>query len=186
MANQPKGFNEFMRKRLVALKRKPQTIALIAFALAFLYYSLNLTKISDTTAYINLPGMGLAGFATMLFSILMMVAFNNAFPHRKKVNIPMLILLFLMVGIVIYAGIFYQGRITEALTRAVNPITVGPDKSYINAAMLMLTIHRIILIIGVVLVITLPVYTKALRKINTNVEIAENQGMGQIDISGED
>ena len=186
MANQPKGFNEFMRKRLVALKRKPQTIALIAFALAFLYYSLNLTKISDTTAYINLPGMGLAGFATMLFSILMMVAFNNAFPHRKKVNIPMLILLFVMVGIVIYAGIFYQGRITEALTRAVNPITVGPDKSYINAAMLMLTIHRIILIIGVVLVITLPLYTKALRKINTNVEIAENQGMGQIDISGED
>ena len=53
---------EFIRKRIVALKRKPQTIALIAFGLAFLYYSLNLTKISDTTAYINLPGMGLAGF----------------------------------------------------------------------------------------------------------------------------
>ena len=64
MANQPKGFSEFIRKRIVALKRKPQTIALIAFALAFVYYSLNLTKISDTTAYINLPGMGLAGFAT--------------------------------------------------------------------------------------------------------------------------
>ena len=55
MASQPKGFSEFIRKRIVALKRKPQTIALIAFALAFLYYSLNLTKISDTTAYINLP-----------------------------------------------------------------------------------------------------------------------------------
>ena len=28
MANQPKGFSEFIRKRIVALKRKPQTIAL--------------------------------------------------------------------------------------------------------------------------------------------------------------
>ena len=177
---------EFIRKRLVSLKRKPQTIALIAFALAFLYYSLNLTKISDTTAYINLPGMGLAGFATMLFSILLMVCFMNAFPHRKKVNTPMLVLMFVLVGIIIYAGIFYQGRITEALTREVNPITVGADKGYINAAMSMLSVHRIILIIGVALVVLLPVYSRLLKKINTNVDVADNGGMAAIDISGED
>ena len=186
MASQPKGIQEFLRKRLVALKRKPQTIALVAFALAFLYYSLNLTRISDTTAYINLPGMGLAGFATMLFSILMMVCFMNAFPHRKKVNVPMLCLMFVMVGIIIFCGVFYQGRITEALTREVNPITVSADKGYINAAMRMLTVHRIILIIGVALVALLPVYSKALKKINTNVDVADNGRMGAIDISGED
>ena len=186
MANQPKGFKEFIRKRIVALKRKPQTIALIAFAVAFVYYSLNLTKISDTTAYINLPGMGLAGFATMLFSILLMVCFFNAFPHRKKVNVPMLALMFVLVGIIIYAGIFYQARITEALTREVNPITVTADKSYIAAAQSMLSVHRIILIVGVALVVTLPLYSKALRKINTNVEVEENENMGAIDISGED
>ena len=186
MANQPKGIKEFFRKRVVALKRKPQTIALLAFALAFLYYSLNLTKISDTTAYINLPGMGLAGFATMLFSILLMVCFMNAFPHRKKVNVPMLALMFVLVGIIIYAGIFYQGRITEALTREVNPITVSADKSYISAAVHMLTVHRVILIIGVALVVLLPVYSKLLKKINTNVDVADNGGMAAIDISGED
>jgi drug/metabolite transporter (DMT)-like permease len=186
MANQPKGFSEFIRKRVVALKRKPQTIALIAFVLAFVYYSLNLTKISDTTAYINLPGMGLAGFATMLFSILLMVCFMNAFPHRKKVNVPMLALMFVLVGIIIYAGIFYQGRITEALTREVNPITVTPDKIYIDQARRMLSVHRVILIVGVALVALLPVYSKALRKINTNVEVAENDDMAAIDISGED
>ena len=186
MANQPKGIKEFIRKRIVALKRKPQTIALIAFGLAFLYYSLNLTKISDTTAYINLPGMGLAGFATMLFSILMLVCFLNAFPHRKKVNVPMLCLMLLMVGIIIFCGAYYQGRITEALTREVNPITVGADKGYINAAMHMLSVHRIILIIGVALVVLLPVYSKLLKKINTNVDVADNAGMGAIDISGED
>ena len=186
MANQPKGMKEFIRKRIVALKRKPQTIALIAFALAFVYYSLNLTKISDTTAYINLPGMGLAGFATMLFSILLMVCFMNAFPHRKKVNIPMLALMFVLVGIIIYAGIFYQGRITEALTREVNPITVGTDKGYINSAMTMLSVHRIILIVGVALVVLLPVYSKLLKKIKTSVDVADNGGMAAIDISGED
>ena len=186
MANQPKGIKEFIRKRIVALKRKPQTIALLAFALAFVYYSLNLTKISDTTAYINLPGMGLAGFATMLFSILLMVCFMNAFPHRKKVNVPMLALMFVLAGIIIYAGIFYQGRITEALTREVNPITVGADKGYINAAVRMLTVHRVMLIVGVALVALLPVYSKLLRKINTNVDVADNGGMAAIDISGED
>ena len=186
MAYQPKGIKEFIRKRVVALKRKPQTIALLAFALAFLYYSLNLTKISDTTAYINLPGMGLAGFATMLFSILLMVCFMNAFPHRKKVNVPMLALMFVLVGIIIYAGIFYQGRITDALTREVNPITVGADKGYINAAVRMLTVHRVMLIVGVALVALLPVYSKLLRKINTNVDVADNGGMAAIDISGED
>lgn len=178
--------SEFIRKRIVALKRKPQTIALIAFGLAFLYYSLNLTRISDTTAYINLPGMGLAGFATMLFSILMLVCFLNAFPHRKKVNVPMLALMLVMVGIILFCGVFYQGRITEALTREVNPITVGPDKQYINSAMRMLSVHRVLLIVGVALVALLPVYSKALRRINTNVDVADNGGMDAIDISGED
>ena len=32
----------------------------------------------------------------------------------------------------------------------------------------------------------MPVYAKALRKINTNVDIADNGGMDAIDISGED
>lgn len=186
MANQPKGFSEFIRKRVVALKRKPQTIALLAFGLAFVYYSLNLTKISDTTAYINLPGMGLAGFATMLFSILMLVCFMNAFPHRKKVNVPMLALMLAMVAIVIGCGVFYQGRITEALTREVNPITVSADKGYIAAAQSMLSVHRVILIVGVALVALLPVYSKALKKINTNVDVADNGGMDAIDLSDED
>ena len=186
MANQPKGFSEFIRKRIVALKRKPQTIALIAFALAFVYYSLNLTKISDTTAYINLPGMGLAGFATMLFSILSLVCFLNAFPHRKKVNIPMLVLMLLMVGVVIYCDFYYGGRITAAINRADNPIDPTGNNAFIGRASTVLTVHSVILVIGMILVALLPVYSKMLRKINTNIEVEGNSDMGQIDISGED
>ena len=41
---------EFFRKRMVALKRKPQMIALVVLGIAFVYYSLNLTHVSNTTA----------------------------------------------------------------------------------------------------------------------------------------
>ena len=88
MAKQPTKKPEFLRKKLVSLKRKPQMIALLVLAAAFVYYSLNLTMISNTTAKIQGAGMGLAGFATMLFSMLSLVCFLNAFPHRKKTNIP--------------------------------------------------------------------------------------------------
>ena len=177
---------EFFRKRMVSLKRKPQTIALVVFAAAFVYYSLNLTKISNTTAKIQGQGMGLAGFVTMLFSILSLVCFLNAFPRRKKVNIPMLVLMFAMTGVIIYCDIFYGGRITTAVTRPSNPINPTGSNSFIADAASMLTVHQIILIIGAALTALLPVYKPLLKKINTTIEVEANEQMGEIDISGED
>ncbi len=185
MANQPSGIKEFARKRIVALKRKPQTIALVVLALAFVFYSLNLTKISNTTAKIQGPGMGLCGFATMLFSILSLVCFMNAFPHRKKVNVPMLVIMFAMLAIILYCDFYYAGRITVAITRENNPIDVVANP-YITSAQHMLRVHQIILCVGVLLVALLPVYSKWLKRINTSVDVEGNAGMSAIDISGED
>jgi glucan phosphoethanolaminetransferase (alkaline phosphatase superfamily) len=177
---------EFFRKKMVGLKRKPQTIALVVLAVAFIYYSLNLTQISNTTAKVQGQGMGLAGFVTMLFSMLSLVCFLNAFPHRKKVNIPMLCLMFIMVGIIIYCDIYYGGRITNAITRADNPIDPTGANSYITAAQNMLKVHQIILIIGAALTALLPVYAPLLRKVNTSIEVAENDEMGALDLRGQD
>ena len=48
-------------------------------------------------------------------------------------------------------------------------------------------IFMIVLVaIGLALVALLPVYSKMLRKINTNIEVEGNSEMGAIDISGED
>ena len=44
MTKNPNGVREFFRKRVVALKRKPQTIPLFVLVIAFLYYSLNLMQ----------------------------------------------------------------------------------------------------------------------------------------------
>ena len=185
-AKAPSKKPEFLRKRLVTLKRKPQLIALFVLAAAFVYYSLNLTQVSNTTAKIYGSGMGLAEFVTMLLSILSLVCFLNAFPHRKKTNIPMLALLFLMVGIVIYCDIFYGNRITEAVTRAENPISADGANIYIANTSAMLHIHMILLIIGAGLTALLPLYRPLIKRINTSVAVEGNESMGTIDISGED
>ena len=105
---QNKGIKEWFRKKVVAIKRNPQRIGLVAFVITFLYYALNLTYISNTTAKIQGSGMGLCGFATMLFSILSLVTYLNAFPHRKKANKPMLILLFAMVAVIIFCTLYHR------------------------------------------------------------------------------
>ena len=54
---------EKIRKFLVALKRKPHMIPLVVLGVAFLVYSMRLTLISNTTAKIQGPGMGLCGWS---------------------------------------------------------------------------------------------------------------------------
>ena len=115
-----KGLKESFRKLLVSLKRRPHMIPLLVFALAFLVYSLNLMNISDTTAKIQGKGMGLCGFATMLFSLLSLLCFLNAFPHRKRVNVPMLVLSFLMVGVVLTALLPVYSKLLRKINTSVS------------------------------------------------------------------
>ena len=98
---------ESFRKFLVSLKRNPQYIPLVMLFITFLVYTLNLTDVSDTTAKILGRGMGLSQFCIMLFSLLSMVCMLNAFPRRKKANIPMVVLMFIMFGIIIFCDIHY-------------------------------------------------------------------------------
>lgn len=182
-ASQAKPMPEFFRKIIVALKRRPQTIPLIALLVAFLLYTLNLTHVSHTTSRIQGPGMGLYGFITMLLSMLSFVCFMNAFPHRKKVNVPMLVLMFVMFAAVIYSDIQYRGLIHTALTRAENPIA---EEVYITKTFNMLRSHIIALLVSSGLIALLPVYGKWLKSINTSIGVEDNGKLDEIDISGED
>lgn len=177
------GMNEFFRKKIVALKRKPQIIPMLVLVVAFLVYSLNLTQVSNTTAKIYGAGMGLSGFCTMLFSMLSFVCFLNAYPHRKPTNIPMLVLMFLMLAILIVCDTFYMGQIDKAVNREVDPIAVTEATIYIQKAYDMLGVHRIIVVIGAVLTLLVPVLRKLLRKIDTSLPVEENTQMGEIMLS---
>lgn len=180
------GMNEFFRKKIVSLKRKPQTIPLVVLAIAFLVYSLNLTQVSNTTAKIYGAGMGLFGFGTMLFSMLSFVCFLNAYPHRKPTNIFMLVLMFAMLVLIVVCDIFYMYRISQAVNRAVDPIAITSATIYIQKAYNMLMVHVIIVIIGAVLTLLVPVLRTLLRKIDTSLPVEENAEMGEILLSEED
>ena len=177
-------FKEFIQKTVVSLKRKPHTIPLLVLGAAFIYYSFNLTHISDTTAKIQLGGMGLSGFCTMLFSLLSFVCFFNAYPHRKKTNIPMLALVFLMLGLLIFCDSFYAARIMEASTRADHPISMT-DFAYIGSAHHVLMVHRIIVTIGAVLTAMIPLLRKWLRRIDTSLPVEEGATMQNLSLTDE-
>ncbi len=182
----PSKVKEFFRKIIVTLKRKPHIIPGLVLAAAFLLYSLNLTDVSNTTAKINGKGMGLAGFCTMLFSILSFVCFLNAFPHRKKVNWVMLILMFAMMGVIGYCDYHYIGRIEAAVTRADNAIKITANTMYIQDAYSMLNTHMVLLAVAAGLVILLPLYKWLLKKINTSVEVEDNGSMAELELSEEE
>ncbi|MBR1797974.1 MAG: hypothetical protein IJ757_08215 [Clostridiales bacterium] len=184
--NTPSGIKEFIRKKIVSLKRKPQTIPLIVLVITFLDYSLRLRIISDTTAKINTTGMGLCGFVTMLFSILSFVCFLNSFPHRKKPNVLMLTIFFIMQATIVVCDRIYIGKILQAVNSAPDAGKYINANPFIQSAYNLLNAHVVLVIITVLLVATLPLYSKLIRKINTSIEVAGNTDMGQIEINAEE
>ena len=186
MANQKKnkgGLKESIRKGIVSLKRNPSVIPLVMLFVAFLYYSLNLTNMSDTTAKIQGMGMGLSQFCIMLFSLLSLVCMLNAFPRRQKPNIPMIVVMFVMFAVIIYCDIHYNNMIMTALNRPENPIVLSKDTEYIANAYNMLGTHVIMMGVSAALVVLLPVYSKLLRKINTSIEVEGNDQMAEIELN---
>lgn len=173
---------EGLRKFIVGLKRNPSLIPLVMLFVSFLYYSLNLTHMSDTTALIQAKGMGLCQFSIMLFNLLSLVCMLNAFPRRKKANVPMVVLMFLMFGVLVYADIHYLNGIAAALANTENPITLDASTAYIAKAYNMLVTYQTMIFVTGGLVVLLPVYSKLLRKIKTSVEVEDNGEMAEIEI----
>ena len=173
---------ESLRKKIVSLKRNPQILPMVMLMASFVLYSFYLTDMSDTTAKIQGTGMGLSQFCIMLFSMLSMVCLLNAFPKRKKANIPMLVIMFVMFAIILYCDIHYTNGIMAALNRAESPIKLDKSTVYIAEAYNMLSTHMVMMGITAALVVLLPVYSKLLKKINTSVEVEDNGAMDEIEI----
>ena len=177
---------EMIRKFLVSLKKNPQVIPLLAHTVAFCIFSLNLTVISNTTAKIYGPHMGLCSFATMLFSILAYVCLFSAYPKRKKPNWIMIAMILVMYAIIIFCDNFYADRIWAAVKRPESPIIIDDTTMYINAAWKLMSTHITASVISAVLIVTEPLYAKLLKKINTSVEVEDNGNLGAIELSDEE
>ena len=172
---------EGFRKFLVSLKHKPHMIPMVMMVITFLYYSLNLTHVSNATASINKTPMGLCGFITMLFSMLALVCFMNAFPNRKPVNKPMLIIMLLMVAAILASDVIYIMTLVDAVMGS-DKIKVTMDKLKImNQVMQDLWVHGILLLVSTAVLALLPVYSKLLRKIDTSIEVEAGQEIASLD-----
>ncbi len=174
---------ESRRKALVTLKRNPQYIPLGALVLSFLVYSLNLTSISNTTAKIMLPNMGLCAFISMLFSLLSFVCMLSAFPKRQKPNLLLISLMIVMYGGVIFADYTYYARIVEALTREENRLTITQSTIYIQEAQMVMIAHIALVALTIVTIILEPLFAKLLKKINTSVDVEDNGQIGNIELT---
>lgn len=181
-----RGIREMLRKSIVSLKRSPQRIPLLTLVAAFLVFSLNLSAIANTTARINGANMGQCEFVGMLFSILAFVVFLRTFPRRKPAVKPMILLLYFMLTLIEAADALYITRILTAVNRTENRIVVDSQTAYISTAYNVIVAHMILIGATAVLFALLPVYSKAIRKIDTSIEVDGMGEMQAIDISGED
>lgn len=176
---------ERVRKLLVAVKKNPQAFPLAALLISFMYYSLNLTFISNTTAKLQGSNMGLAAFITMLFMMLSFVCMLNAFPKRKKPNVLMIVIMIVLYGVIIFADVHYLDRISYALTTSDSTLN-QEALTYIYKAWSIVSTHIYLIGATVVLVVLEPVYAKLIKKINTSIEVEDSGDIGAIDISDED
>ncbi len=180
------GVKEFFRRKIVGLKRNTKIIPLLVLVVAFLVYSLNLTAVSFTVSISQGSNLGLCEFIIMLFSVLSMVCLLNAFPRRQKPNIPMLVLVFVMIGVIIYCDTHFINTLYAKIASGDIVINME-DKitSKVPVAYNMFATHRVIEIIGAACVALVPVFSKLLGLINTAVSIDDNGDMGEIEIAKE-
>ena len=176
-----KGFNESKRKFIVSLKKRPHNIPLTMMVVAYIVYSFNLTKVSNTTAVVNKPGMGLCEFCIMLFSLLAFVCFINAYPKRKKPILPMVILLYLLEGIILVSDVIYLSKINEGL----QTIEITAARAFIPQAQSMLVVHMILVVLTIVLIALIPVLGRMLNKIDTSIKLADNEDV-EIELADDD
>lgn len=174
------SIKESVRKFLVFLKRNPSSIPLVALAVSFIYYSFNLTYISQTTLLINTKHMGLSCFVTMLFSILSFVGMLNAFPKRKKPNAAMLLLLAVLFAAIIFADNFYYNSIVSSI------IEINADRMFVPVAKKVVSTHIILMIVTIILTVCEPIIAKLLKKINTNFDIEYEEAIDNIELADEE
>lgn len=121
---------EWFRKQTVKLKRKTQIIPFFFLAVSGIFYLLCLNDFSQTSAVTFSPVqyLGLSVFVNVLFSILVLVLFLNAFPKhpivskktgkKHKINIVMLVLGFVFIAVMIFLDGLYIHQLLGAISGA--------------------------------------------------------------------
>ena len=183
VVKEKKGIKEFFRKFIVSLKKRTNKIPQFVMILTFVIYSVSLSTISNTTVNINKTPMGLCSFVTMLLSVLAFVSSLRAFVPREKTKIFMVIVMYLMEVVIAGADVWYFVCIKQALaTYEYRPEVL----LVINRAQVVIIIHCILIGVTILLFALVPVLRKLLMKIDTSIDLGENEGMKKIELEDEE
>ncbi len=183
-----KGAKEWFRKKVVALKRKPQNIALLFLVISTVYFMLALFKISIAVYSVYTQQgiettIGICIFVTTLLSLLVLVSFLNSFPKRKKPNIFFIVLVFLMIAAMIVCDIMFYVQMSQIL--ALPDLANAKDTiSKVTTGQTYVIVHVVLLGVSAIVFALLPAYRLLINKINTQVELesATEKMHGDIDI----
>lgn len=176
---------EWFRKKIVALKVKPQIIPLVFMVITTVYFLLVLFNVSRAIDISSndphTPTTGICIFITTLLSLLYLVSFLNAFPRRKKPNVFFLVLVGVMIAGQVACDLVYYVQMNACIAN----ITSGTAMyNTVKEAQPFVLGHVILLGISAVVFALLPVYGRLIKKINTSVKLesATENMQGQIDI----
>lgn len=175
---------EWLRKKIVALKRRPQMIPLFVLLVSSVFFMFALYPLSEATYqirdYPECQYAGLCLFITTLLSLLVLVSFLNAFPKRKKPNIVFICLVYAMVAAMIGFNLwnYFQVKFTIA-----TQVTAEETIAIASKGQPFLIVHIIMLGIFTVIFALLPVIKILVNKINTSVTLeSATENMKEIDI----
>ena len=188
MAKILQKIKNFGRKMLVKLKYHPNFLPMLVMFVAFVVFSLNLKSVSGATLYINKDFIGLYQFVSYLLSILSMVALMNAFPRREKVKIPFIVLTFIMIAIIIFTNIMYVSLIDGRFiihNDGTNPIKDPAKITELASAKTSYIVNIVFEVVALILLALVPVIKKVMAKVNTRVQLEENENISTIDISND-
>lgn len=170
------GIKEWLRKKIVALKRRPNTIPLFLFFISSMIYLLNLAAFSQTGLNVYSGGdlLGLPVFVNCLLSILICVVHLNAFPKRsKKVNLLNYILIYVFAAAMFAMDVLYYIKVLSIVEK--DSLTLATAAPVVQSSASISIVHIVFLAISVIALATLPLYTKLIMKINTSKVIEESQ-----------
>lgn len=180
------GIKEWFRKRIVTLKHKTQNIPFCFLLLTSFLYLCFLGTLSKFI-YNNsgISSLGIFELVNTLASILILLVFLNAFPKRKKVNIIMLVLVFVVLALMIVMDVLFYVNVINYGNRS----QLGAEEFFKGEGVMetlnSVIVHIVFLALTVVVLALLPLYKKLICKINTSKDLASNNINEEIDTSEE-
>ena len=184
------GVKEWFRKLIVKLKRKTQLIPLVLTLItSFVFLCMIGTFSQLVEINTGISSLGIAMFVSTLASILVLPLFLNAFPKNKKPVIAFIAAVFAVYALIIAMDLVFLLNMVNFFTENEAAIKAG-EESAKNLALydkskLSLIVHVVLVGICVVVFALLPVYKKAINKINTKKVVESNDFSGEIDTSAE-